>query len=386
MSAPRIEGTCDPRFNRVRDALAESFTRFGETGASLAITLDNKPVVDLWAGHADEARTRPWQRDSIANVYSTTKGMTAICALRLVGEGRLDLDAPVAKYWPEFAQAGKEKLPVRYLLSHRAGLPAISRPLSPEAMYEWDTMTAALAEQKPWWEPGTRHGYHAVTYGWLVGEVVRRITGKSLGTYFRDEVARPLGLDCHIGLAADQDARVAGLIPPPPPTPDQMDLFAEIMKDLDSMLAKTFTNPLVAITEVNSRAWRGAEIPAANGHTNGRALARVYGALACGGALDGVRVLTPEAIEIGYSKQSDGPDAVLPLHTTIGVGFFLSSPTEKMGPNPHPFGHGGMGGSLGFADPDARLGFGYVMNEMHAGLWLIDPRPAALIDAVYQCL
>jgi len=386
MTAPRIEGSCDPRFARVREALAESFTRFGETGASLALTIDNRPVVDLWVGWADGEKTRPWQRDTIANVYSTTKGMTAICALRLVDQGRLDLDAPVAKYWPEFAQAEKESLPVRWLLSHRAGLPAVSRPLAPEAMYQWDTMTAALAEQKPWWKPGERHGYHAVTYGWLVGEVVRRITGKSLGTYFRDEVARPLGADFHIGLPASEDARVAPLIPPPPPPPEQADLFAEIMKDLESMLAKTFTNPLVALDAVNTREWRGAEIPAANGHTNARALARIYGALASGGECDGVRLLSPRAIELGYTEQSDGMDAVLPLHTRIGLGFFLSTPQEKLGPNPRSFGHGGMGGSLGFADPDTKLGFGYVMNEMHAGLWLIDPRAAALIDAVYECV
>lgn len=386
MTTPRIEGTCDPRFNRVRDALAESFTRFGETGASLALTIDNKPVADLWAGWADAEKTRPWQADSIANVYSTTKGMTAICALRLVDQGRLDLDAPVARYWPEFAQAEKEAIPVRWLLSHRAGLPAVSRPLPPEAMYEWETMTTALAEQKPWWKPGAKHGYHAVTYGWLVGEVVRRITGKSLGTYFREEVAGPLGADFHIGLSAREDARVASLIPPPPPTAEQADLFAEIMKDLESMLAKTFTNPLVSLEAVNSREWRGAEIPAANGHTNARALARIYGALASGGERDGVRVLSPRAIELGYTEQSDGLDAVLPLHTRIGLGFFLSTPKEKLGPNPRSFGHGGMGGSLGFADPDTKLGFGYVMNEMHSGLWLIDPRPAALIDAVYDCL
>jgi CubicO group peptidase (beta-lactamase class C family) len=216
--------------------------------------------------------------------------------------------------------------------------------------------------------------------------VVRRITGRSVGAYFREEVAGPVGIDFLIGFGPEHDERVAPLMPPPPPAPDQMDLFAEIMKDLESMLAKTFTNPLVPIGDVNTRAWRAAEIPAANGHTNGRALARVYGALACGGTLDGREVMSPAAIELAHTKQSDGMDAVLPLYTTIGLGFFLSTPTEKLGPNPRSFGHGGMGGSLGFADPDARLGFGYVMNEMHTGLWLIDPRAAALIDAVYECL
>jgi CubicO group peptidase (beta-lactamase class C family) len=382
----KIEGTCEPRFAPLRETFAEHFSTLGETGASLAVTLEGKPVVDLWAGHIDAERTQPWQRDTIANVYSTTKGMTAICAHRLVDQGRLDLDAPVAKYWPEFAQGGKARLPVRYLLSHRAGLPAVGPPLAPNAVYEWTTMASALAAQEPWWEPGTKHGYHALTYGWLVGEVIRRISGKSVGTFFRDEVAKTLGVDFHIGLPAEHDARVAPLIPPPPPSPDQLDLLAEILKDPESMLGKTFINPPVALDAVNSREWRGAEIPAANGHTNARALARVYGALACGGELGGVRVLSRESIDRALTEQADGPDAVLPLYTRFGLGFMLSTPKEKMGPNPRTFGHGGMGGSMAFADPDARLGFGYVMNEMHAGLWLIDPRAAALIAAAYESL
>src|ERR1700687_4945303 len=385
-ASPKIEGTCDRRFEAVRDALVKNFSTFGETGAAVAVTLEGKPVVDLWTGHVDTDRSKPWQRDTIANVYSTTKGMTAICAHRLVDQGRLDLDAPVATYWPEFAQAGKERLPVRYLLSHRAGLAAIRKPLAPSAMYEWDTMTTALAEQEPWWEPGTKHGYPALTYGWPFGQSVRRITGKSLGTFFRDEVARPLGIDFQIGLPQTEDARVAPLIPPPPPAPDQLDLITEILKDPESMLAKSFTNPPVLPEAANTREWRAAEIPAANGHTNARALARVYGALACGGTLDGVRVMTPASIGRGLTMHSDGPDRLLPLYTRIGLGFFLSTPTEKMGPNPRTFGHGGMGGSMSFADPDAHIGFGYVMNEMHTGLWLIDPRATALINAVYASL
>lgn len=382
----KVQGACDPRFNRVRDAFVENFTTFGETGAALAITLDGKPVIDIWAGHMDAARTQPWQRDTIANVYSTTKGMTAICAHRLVDQGRLDLDAPVAKYWPAFAAAGKEQLPVRYLLSHQAGMAAVRRPLSPLDLFDWTTMTGALAEQEVWWEPGTKHGYHALTYGWLVGEVIRRISGKSVGAFFRDEIAQPFGIDFQIGLPEAEDVRVAPLIPPPPPAPDQLDLFAEILKDPESLLAKAFINPPILPEAANTREWRAAEIPAANGHTNARALARVYGILACGGALNGSRLLSRESIERARAEQADGPDALLPMHTRFGLGFMLSTPHEKMGPNPRTFGHGGMGGSMAFADPDARLGFGYVMNEMHSGIWLIDPRPVALIAALFGCL
>jgi len=385
-ASPVVEGTCDGRFTRLKQRFIENFTTFGETGAALAITLDNRPVVDIWAGHADRARTRPWQRDTIVNVYSTTKGMTAACALRLVDQGRLDLDAPVARYWPEFARAGKETLPVHFLLSHRAGLPTVSEPLAPDAIYDWPTMTAVLAAQEPFWTPGTKHGYHAVTYGWLVGEVIRRITGKSVGSYFREEIARPLGIDCHIGLRPEEEARAAEFIPAPLPSAEELSMFAEILKDPQSLLARVFLNPPILPDAVNSHAWRVAEIPAANGHANARALARLYGALACGGAVDGIRIIGPRTLELAWAEQAAGPDAVIPLYTRLAHGFMLSTPTERMGPNPRAFGHGGMGGSMGFADPDVRLGFGYTMNEAHIGLWLIDPRVTALIETLYTCV
>jgi CubicO group peptidase (beta-lactamase class C family) len=292
----------------------------------------------------------------------------------------------VVQYWPEFAQAGKETLPVRYLLTHQAGLPALREFLPPEAVYQWDTMAGALAAETPWWEPGTQHGYHALTYGWLVGEVVRRITGKSVGRYFREEVAGPLEADFQIGLPEADEARVSLLIPPPPPTPEQMDLFAEILKDPTALLAKAFINPPLPIEAHGTRDWRAAEVPAANGQTNARALARIYGVLARDGSDNGHTVLSREAIVRASTYECGGRDAVLPLHTCFGLGFMLSTPTEKMGPNPETFGHGGMGGSMAFADPVAQVGFGYVINEMHAGLWLIDPRAAALIDAVYRSL
>ena len=381
-----MQGTCEPRFEPVKRAFLENFAARNELGAAVALTLDGKPMVDLWAGWADQAKTAPWTGDTIVNVYSTTKGLTAICAHRLVDQGKLDLDAPVAKYWPEFAQAGKQNLPVRYLLSHRAGLPAVKKPLARDAAFSWETMTGALAAQEPWWVPGTRHGYHALTFGWLVGEVIRRISGKSPGTYFRDELAQPLGLDCHIGLDAKHDSRVAPLVEPPPPDPGQPNPMAEMMKDPESVSAKTLMNPpTLAPGIVNSRQWREAEIPAANGHTTARALARIYGALARGGEIDGVRVLTPESIARCHTEQSRGPDAVLLLTTRFGLGFMMSLPEASLGPNPRSFGHPGYGGSIGYADPDAKIGFGYTMNRMGTGI-LIDPRADALIKAVYESL
>ena len=382
----KIEGTSDPKFSRVKDAFASNFESGGEVGAAVAIELDGRPVVDLWAGHADRARSRPWTRDTLVNVYSTTKGLTAICAHRLVDQGRLDLDAPVARYWPEFAQAGKGKIPVRFLLSHRAGLPAVRKPLPREAFFKWDTMCAALAEQEPWWEPGKGFGYHAITYAWLVGEVIRRVSGKTPGTYFREEIVEPLGLDAHIGLAAVHDRRTADIIGAPPPKPGQSNPMMEMLRDPESMSAKAIANPPIDIVgDANTRAWREMELPSANGHATARSLARVYGALGRGGEVDGFRVLTPASIVRCYTEQSRGMDLVMRVLGRISLGFMLTSPEIPMGPNPHPFGHPGAGGSLGFADPEAKIGFGYVMNQMGESVGL-DPRPRRLIEAAYASL
>jgi CubicO group peptidase (beta-lactamase class C family) len=382
-----IDGNCDPRFAPVREAFADNFKSRGDVGAAVAVTIDGKPVVDLWGGYADKARTRPWGRDTIVNVYSATKGVAATCLNRLVDQGRVDLDAPVARYWPEFAQAGKERLPVRWLLSHRAGLPAVRKPLPPDALLRWDVMTTALAEQEPWWEPGTKHGYHALTFGHLVGEVVRRVSGKSVGAYCREEIAGPLGLDFHIGLEAREDSRCAEVIAAPPPPPGQHNPLADAAKDPQSITAKAVNNPpgALKLDTINSRAWRGAEIPAANGHTNARALSRFYATLARGGELDGVRILSPEQIERCRTQESDGIDAVLSVPMRFGLGYRLTQPAAKYGPNPHSFGHTGAGGSLGFADPDAKLGFAYTMNQMGSQL-LLDPRVAALLEAIYSAI
>ncbi len=382
-----IEGQCDPRFEKVREAFAANFESRGEVGAATAVMLNGRVAVDLWGGHMEKERTRPWTRDTLVNVYSTTKGLTAICAHRLVDAGALDLDAPVARYWPEFAQAGKEKIPVRWLLSHRAGLPAVGKPLPAEAVCDWDAMCAALAEQGPWWEPGTKHGYHAITFGWLVGEVVRRISGMSLGTFFRKEIAEPLALDCHIGLDARHDSRTADVIPAPPLPPDQADFMREAMEQGGGLMGKALNNPpfLERRNAVNSRQWRAAEVPAANAHTTARALARLYGALAIGGELDGVRVLTPAGIERCYTEQSFGPDAVLIIQTRFGSGFMLTQPGWPLGQNPRVFGHPGAGGSIGFADPDAAIGFGYTMNQMGQGIVTFE-RAGAITRALYECL
>ncbi len=385
MAKLEIQGRCDPRFKRVRELFEAGFESGAELGAGLNVVVDGRELIDLWGGFADRERTRPWRRDTLANVYSTTKGITAIAAHQLVERGELELDAPVARYWPEFAQKGKASIPVRMLLNHRAGLAAVTRPLAPEDLFDWSTMTRALEEQEPWWEPGADHGYHALTYGWLVGELIRRVSGMSVGRYVREHIAAPLGAEFWIGLPEELDARTAELHQGPISS-DGPNLMERIAAEPEGVLAKAFGNPPLLLMSPNTRAWRAAELPAANGHTTAPALARIYAALASGGELDGVRILRRETIERAREEESYGPDRVLALVSRIGLGFMLPPANEPLGPNPRPFGHGGAGGSLGLADPEAKLGFGYVMNLMHTGAWLADPRPRALLDALYEGL
>ena len=385
--AVEVHGRCDERFSPVRDAFTRNFDEFGDVGAAVAVTIDGKPVVDLWGGVSDKETMDPWQEDTLVTVYSTTKGMTAICAHRLVEQGLLDLNAPVAKYWPEFAQAGKADVPVHMLLSHRVGLPTVSDELPEGAAFNWETMTDALARQKPFWEPGTRHGYHGLTFGWLVGEVVRRISGKSLGTFFRDEVAAPLGLDFHIGLDAKHDARIATMytaVVSVETAREMEELQQEVQGRMSPELLSARGNISIQGAH-NSEAWRRAEIPAANGHSDARSLARVYGALACGGSVDGGDVLSPEAIATATIEQASGPDAMLTSSTRFAQGFWLSR-DGNMGQNTRNFGHPGAGGSLGFADPDKHIGYGYVMNQMKVGLQNESTTSRRLIDALYSSL
>ncbi len=376
-----VHGHCDPRFGAVRETFEAAFASGAEIGAACSVVHDGEVVVDLWGGFRDGGRSQPWQRDTLVNVFSTTKGMTALCVHRLVDEGRLDLDETVAHYWPEFAQAGKGSITLRQLISHQAGLPAIRQPLPQEALFDWHRMTDALAAEETWWDPGTKHGYHAVTFGWLLGEVVRRVTGLSLGSFFAKEVAEPLGADFFIGFGPELDARVAPLVQGPISMGDGPNLFLEMIQNPEGMTAKAFNNPpLLGDGVANSRAWRAAEIPAANGHASAAALARIYGELAAG------RLLSPHTRDAARECQAEGDDAVLPLKTKIACGFMLAPDSEPCGPNPRAFNHAGAGGSLGYCDPEARLGLGYVMNHMHMGAWLVDPRARALVDAAYRGL
>jgi CubicO group peptidase (beta-lactamase class C family) len=382
-----IDGHCEPRFTAVREAFFRNFTERGDVGAAVCVYLDGVRVVDCWGGHADAKRAQPWTADTIVSVASTTKGMVALCAHMLAERGKLDLDAPVASYWPEFAQAGKQDIPVRWLLSHRAGLPAIRRMLPAEALFDWSAMTAALAESSPWWTPGSRHGYHAITYGHLVGEIIRRVDGRSVGAFLHDEITGPLRADFFIGVPEAVDARAAAVLPSPPPA--EPTIWDTILADPESASGRTFLNPPRTVDLVNTRAWRAAEIPAANGHTSARGVARVYAALARGGELDGIRLLTPATIDRAIVEQSSGVDAILTLPTRFATGFMLGLPGGpfECGPGRRTFGHPGRGGSIGFADPDARLAFGYVTNQYVTGTARHpDRRVASLVDAVYAAL
>jgi CubicO group peptidase (beta-lactamase class C family) len=386
-----VHGHCEPGFARVRDALSQILASGAEVGLALAVYVDKRAVVDLWGGHADAARTRPWERDTLVNLYSVGKAVTAICALRLAERGLLDLDAPVARYWPEFAQAGKAKIPVRYLLTHQAGLPAVARPLPSGAWSQWSVMIEALAAQAPWWEPGAGHGYHVNTQGFLVGEVVRRVTGQTLGTYLRESLAGPAGVDFFVGLPRELDARCADVLPAPP-GPENEELRRQLSVDPATlsgpalMRFNTYRNPpeISGTGVVNTRAWRAAEVPSTNGHGNARAVARLYSALAGDGTLDGIVVLSPATIARAIEPQVHGEDIVLQRPTRFGLGFQLTMAERPLGPNPRAFGHFGAGGSLGFADPDARVAFGYAMNQGRAG-WQ-HKHVRRLIDLVYAAL
>ena len=389
--AREVRGRCDPAFESLRRAFADIMAVGSEVGAALAVHVGKRPVVDLWAGHADAARTRPWDEHTIVNLYSVGKAVTAICALRLVEAGALALDAPVARYWPEFAQAGKERLPVRCLLTHEAGLPAVFQVLPRDAVLQWDVMTAALAAQEPWWRPGAGHGYHVNTYGFLIGEVVRRITGKSLGAYLRDEIGGPAGIDFFIGCGPELDARCADVIPPRPepdagPRSALRDGELATLTGPARMRAGAYWNPpsLSGQGVINTRAWRAAEVPSTNGHGNARAVSRLYAALSDDGKLDGVHILAPATVEMAIAEQVYGTDLVLERPTRFGLGFQLTMAERPLGPGPRAFGHFGAGGSLGFADPDAGVAFGYAMNQGRAG-WQ-HKHVRHLIDLTYEAL
>ncbi|HLI74671.1 MAG TPA: serine hydrolase domain-containing protein [Acidimicrobiales bacterium] len=394
-----VEGEVDPQFQPVLDAFVRNFSVHGDTGAAVCVYHQGRKVVDLWGGWASPSHLRPFGPDTLQLVFSTTKGATALCALIMAERGLLDIDAPVAEYWPEFGTPEKRQIPVRWLLTHEAGLPVIDAELPLERALAWTPVTDALVHQRPLWEPGSAHGYHALTFGWLVGEVVRRVTGRSLGTFFADEVAAALGLDFWIGLPASEETRVAPLRMQWPPAPfggpgggatggDQPvaagDTLASLLQPeaLQLLLRALTLNGTFGMFggdgPFNSPAVHSAEVPAANGITDARSLARMYAALV--GDVDGVRLLAPDSIDAAARPRTEGRDRVLVAPTTFGLGFMCHSRVMPL-LAPGSFGHSGAGGSLGFADPGSGTAFGYVMNQMRLTL-TGDVRTVGLIEGL----
>ncbi len=377
-----ISGTCAGTLAAVKDAFAANFTEHGDVGASVAVVKDGELVVDLWGGHQDRARTVPWQNDTIINVFSTTKTMSCLSLLVLVSRGLVDVDAPVANYWPEFEQNGKSNVLVRHLLSHTAGLPAWDRRIEGTDLYDWDTVTGLLAEQATWWEPGWKSGYHGITQGNLVGEVVRRVDGRSVGTFFAEEIARPVGADFHIGFGPEHDARVALVIPAPPLQFGSGD--GARAPDRDSIPYRA-ANPRLMAEQSWEIPWRRAEIPAAGGHGNARSVALAQAAVSHGGAVRGVELLSRKTIDRIFDVQAAGRDLVLGIGVTFGVGYGLNSPRNPISPNPHVCYWGGWGGSLVVNDVDAGFTLAYVMNRMGEGT-VGDDRAHTLLRAMYASL
>ncbi|MGD8418005.1 MAG: serine hydrolase domain-containing protein [Pseudomonadales bacterium] len=373
-----VQGFCHERFARVQAAFEENFASRGDVGASFAVTLEGEYVVDIWGGHADAARSRAWEEDTIVNVYSTTKTMTFLAALMLADRGELDLEAPVVTYWPEFGAQDKARIQVRHLLSHSAGLPGFSRPLTPQELYDWSLCCADLAAQAPWWEPGTQSGYHAITQGYLIGEVVRRITGRTIGTWFREEIAAPLDADFHIGVDPGNFGRIADLVPAATTAPI-LDM------DPESIPGRVFAGLDLTPETTLSAGWRQAEIPAANGHGNARSVVRAQTALANGGGAFGVELLTPRGCARALEPQTDGTDLVLGLPIRFAMGYALPTEAVPVSPNSDTLWWGGAGGSTIAVDTDAHVCFSYVMNQMDNYI-LGDPRGASLATAVYDSL
>ena len=373
-----IHGTYEDRFGAVADALSASIDSGKDVGASVAVMHDGELVVDIWGGWADEAKTAPWERDTITNVWSTTKTMTFLVSLMLADRGELDFDAPVARYWPEFAANGKEGVLVRHLLGHTAGLSGWQEPMAAGDFADWELCTSRLAAQAPWWEPGTASGYHALSQGYLIGEVVRRITGQSFGTFFAKEVAGVVGADFHIGLDPVHFGRVANVIPPPPlPIPEGL--------EPDSVIIKTFANPPMQAEMSWTEAWRRAEVPAANGHGNARSVAAVQAIVSHGGSLHGTRFVSPATLERIFDVQAVGVDMVLGVPARIGMGYGISGPEFPLGPNPRTCFWGGWGGSICVNDLDSRTTTTFVMNKMGEGT-VGDERAGNILMGVYAGL
>jgi CubicO group peptidase (beta-lactamase class C family) len=386
-----IHGELAAGFEPVREAFAANFAQHGDIGAAVCVYQYGRPVVDLWGGIADLETGRPWTRDTLQVVYSATKGATATAAHILAERGALDMDAPVAKYWPEFAASGKADIPVRWLLSHQAGLIALDQPVALDEALAWHPMAAALAAQRPLWTPGTAHGYHGRTWGWLVGEVIRRVSGRMPGRFFADEIAAPLGLDLFIGLPADQRDRVSRMVYKRPAVDLTTVPTESVPQELRELVAawrdpNSFSNRAYAVTDppeidFDSSEVQAAELPASNGVATARALARMYAALI--GEVDGVRLLAPGTLSSATEEQVSGVDQVMVTPSRFSSGYMLPTEANTMA-GPHSFGHTGRGGSLGFADPEHGVAFGYVMNHIIGGP--DDVRATFLVEALRKSL
>ncbi len=383
MIQAQLGGSVAAGFEPVQEAFAANFERHGEVGAACCVHLHGRRVVDLWGGVMAPGGSEPYTADTLQMVWSTTKGVVAIAAHMLAQEGSLDFDAPVTDYWPEFGAEGKGPIPVRWLFCHKSGLAAVDRPLGLGDVIAWTPCVEALAAQRPYWKPGTAHGYHTWTYGWLAGEVIRRVAGMSVGTFVAERIARPLATEFWIGLPEPLNSRVAPVIPPAPPaagTPP--DPWAARLADPSSLAHKSWANPAVPPAALNEYPFRGAEVPAGNGIGTARALSRIYAS--CLGEIDGVRLLKPDALAQATRMQAEGEDLVQGYETRFGTGFQLSFPFRPMA-GPGSFGHYGSGGSVGFGHEELGIAFGYTMNQMRP-VYGKDPRTAGLVEALLGCL
>ncbi len=389
----RIEGSCDERFGELAREFARNFEERGEVGASVCVTQHGRTLVDLWGGVADPASGHAWGRDTISVVFSCTKGVVALCAHLLAARGLLDLEAPVAEYWPEFAQRGKSGASVRMMLDHSVGVPVFRAPLKAGGAYEWDYMIGRLEAEEPFWEPGTRNGYHLLNFGWTVGELVRRVSKRSLGAFLQSDLAGPLGAEFWIGLPEPHEARVAPMIPfAPGPGEGLGEFLRRALEKPDSIQALGLLS--AGGFDPNTREGHAAEIGGGGGISNGRGLARLYAPFACGGALDGKRYVDAVTLaRMGEVSMATHEDAVLLLPTRFALGFMKSMDNRRRARGDRDsailsssaFGHVGAGGSIGFADPREELSFGYSMNRMGPGI-LLNERGQALVDAAYRAL
>ncbi len=373
-----IQGTYDPQFSAMADLLSANVDSGADVGASIAVTLDGNMVVDIWSGWFDESKTIPWQSDTITNVWSSTKTVTSLAALVLVDRGDLDVFKPVAHYWPEFAAKGKGAIEVRHLLSHTSGVSGWEQPVEVVDLYDWEKSTSMLAAQAPWWEPGSASGYHDRSFGHLVGEVIRRITGQKLGEFVANEIAGPLGADFHIGLDPSQFHRVSNVIPFQGPLP------IDLVTDHDSVSYKTLSGPAWEPPVSWTAEWRQADIGAANGHGNARSLARLLSVVACGGEIDGPHLLSPSTCDLIFQEQSNGVDLVLGVPLRFGIGYALKNESIPYLPDGRVCTWGGWGGSVIVVDRDRRLTVSYVMNRMEGGLG--GERGPDLVRAAYAAL